>query len=92
VSIHFDQVGHCGAVAVYKVEGYSPKDGMAHGSLDVTVAVCAACHPVVRQQLIGCGMTPYTLGAVTDIRPCRERVTYAPKSYTTTYRSVTRTP
>lgn len=31
----------CSARAVYVVEGYAPADGRAHGSLDVTVRVCA---------------------------------------------------
>lgn len=82
MTIRFDQVGTCTGVATYRVEGYTPKNGLAHGSLDVTVTACLDCHPAVRQQIEECGMTPYSLGMVTDVQPCGERVTFAENNYT----------
>lgn len=84
--ITFDQVGTCTGVATYRVEGYTPKNGRAHGSLDVAITACVDCHPIVRQQLDDLRMTPYSLGMVTDIRPCGERVTFAPNRHTDTYK------
>lgn len=85
--ITFDRFGACTGVATYRVEGYSPANGLAHGSLDVTVTACVDCHLAVRQQIEECGMTPYSLGMVTDIRPCGERTTFAENSFTTQYPS-----
>lgn len=85
--ITFDRIGSCTGVATYRVEGYTPLNGLAHGSLDVDIAACLACHETVRTQLIECGMTPYSLGMVTDVRPCGERTTFADNSFTTKYPS-----
>ena len=85
--ITFDRFGTCTGVATYKVEGYTPKNGLAHGSLDVTVNACVDCHQKVRTQLIECGMTPYSLGMVTDVQPCGDRTTFADNSFTTQYPS-----
>lgn len=75
-------VGTCTGVATYRVEGYSPKNGLAHGSLDVDIAACLDCHATVRQQLVDVGMTPYSIGMVTDIRPCGERTVFEDCTYT----------
>lgn len=82
MSVTFDRANDCTGVATYRVEGYSPLNGLAHGSLDVTVNACVDCHQAVRNQIIDCGMTPYSLGMVTDIQPCGERVTFRPNRYT----------
>lgn len=83
--ITFDTVGTCTGVATYTVECYSPADGFAHGSLDVTVTTCVDCHQALRKQLEDCGMTPYSVSMGTSIRPCGERCTFAENSYTTKY-------
>lgn len=85
--ITFDRVGTCTVVATCRVEGYSPANGLAHGSLDVTVTACVDCHATVRQQLIDCAMTPYSIGMGADIRPCGERVTFSENSFTAQYLS-----
>lgn len=85
MTITFDRMDTYAGVATYRVEGYSPKDGRAHGSLDVDIAVCVDCHGKIRQRLIDCGMTPYSLSAVTEIRPCGERTTFSENSFTTKY-------
>jgi hypothetical protein len=85
VSITFDRANDCTGVATYRVEGYSPLNGLAHGSLDVTVTACLDCHPEIRRGLENCGMTPYSLGMVTDIQPCGERMTFSPNRYTSSY-------
>lgn len=87
MTIRFDIVGTCTGVATYRVEGCSPAGGLAHGSLDVDIAACLDCHETVRSQLIECGMTPYSVGAASDIRPCGERTVFAENSYTAKYPS-----
>lgn len=82
--ILFDQAWACAHTGTAVVEGYSPKEGLAHGSLDVTVSVCARHHQVLRAQLDGCGMTPYSLNMVSD-RLCGTRTTFEENTYTSTY-------
>lgn len=84
MTIRFDHVGQCSGSATVMVEGYSPANGMAHGSLDVTLHVCADCLPAYRQQLDACGMTPYSRQSVTG-RECGERATFADNKYTAQY-------
>jgi hypothetical protein len=44
----------CGAVSVTRIEGYSPRDGKTHGSLDVAVYACAEhAHEARTQWLAG---------------------------------------
>lgn len=61
--ITFGRVGECPAPVVYVVEGYSPGDGLAHGSLDVVVHACEGCMASVRAGLDDRGMTPYSVRA-----------------------------
>lgn len=80
-----DRVGACTGVAVYRIEGYTPLNGLAHGSLDVVVATCTDCYHSVRAQMSACGLTPYSpysMVAVSQVRPCGERTTFAPNRYT----------
>jgi hypothetical protein len=81
VTITFDRVGSCPAMAVVIVEGYTPANGLAHGSLDVTVRACDACHHTVRDQMDACGMTPYTVQPRSVAR-CGDRTVFQPSRYT----------
>lgn len=92
--ITFDRVGGCDNSVTMLIEGYSPKDGRAHGSLDVTIRSCADCHQIYRTQLFACGMTAYSYtgtvshddrnGRLVALR-CGDRATYEANKYTTTY-------
>lgn len=82
----FDQVGQCHGTATVMVEGYSPKDGRAHGSLDVTVHVCSGCHERVRRELWTCGMTPYSIQSAA-MRTCGERTIFDDNEYARMYTS-----
>lgn len=84
MTIRFDHVGACQAEATFIVEGYSPRDGHAHGSIDVVQRACDDCHLVVRSQMEECGLTPYSALLVTD-RRCGDRTVYGENKYTDTY-------
>lgn len=60
MNITSSTVGTCTAEAVVCVEGYSPRDGRAHGDLDVAVYVCEAHHETARTEWLA-GLTPYTI-------------------------------
>jgi hypothetical protein len=76
-----DHVGDCPNPATVSVEGYSAKDGRAHGCLDVVVRACDDCHPTVRAQLIDCSMTTYSrLTAL--VRRCGDRLVFQECAYT----------
>jgi hypothetical protein len=83
----FDHVGDCLNPATVSVEGYSTKDGQAHGSLDVVVRTCDDCHPRVRTQLIDCHMTPYSIPAAHG-RRCGDRAILKECAYTQAYTSI----
>jgi hypothetical protein len=89
--ITFDRVGNCGNFVTMLIEGYSPKDGRAHGSLDVTIRSCRECHQTYRDQLEACGMTPYSYtGSVSHTERkgrmvpllCGDLTTFAENAYT----------
>lgn len=80
----FDRVGTCTAVATRLVEGYSPADGRAHGSLDVTVHVCQECLGGLRERLWRSGMTPYTCVSASG-RVCGERTIFDDNEYVKNY-------
>ena len=84
MTITFDHVGTCPHKTTVMVEGYSPRDGRAHGSLDVTVRVCDACHQTTRTQLFACGMTPYSRPTRTEMG-CGDRTTFEENKYSTVY-------
>jgi len=77
----FDHIGVCTSTATVMVEGYSPKDGRAHGSLDVTVHVCKDCHGAIRDSLWACSMTPYSRPSSAE-RRCGERTIFEDCAYT----------
>jgi hypothetical protein len=85
MTITFDRVGVCTRPGTYLVEGYSPANGMAHGSLDVTVRVCGDCHQTLRQQLWDCGMTPYSREGVWTNIECGDRTVFSTNKYVTMY-------
>lgn len=76
----FDRVGTCDGTATAMVEGYSPADGRAHGSLDVTVHVCSGCLGRLREELWRAGMTPYTCVSTAE-RACGERTIFDDNEY-----------
>lgn len=89
MTITFDVVGSCTNLPTRQVEGYNAKDGLAHGSLDVTVSVCEDCHQTVRTQITSCGMTPYSLPPCLDMTGrCGDRGTYEPNKYSTVYEGI----
>lgn len=83
--ITFDRVGICLNKARMAVEGYSPRNGRAHGSLTVDVLVCSECHQAVRDSIEACGMTPYTTQSQALDRLCGERTTFEANSYSNTH-------
>lgn len=60
MSITFGKRGSCTLPATRTVEGYSPKDGLAHGELDVVFHSCEAHHQEAREQWLR-GLTAYTV-------------------------------
>lgn len=62
----------CGAPATTCVEGYSPRDGRAHGSLDLTVYACADHATFARTDWLS-GLTAYTCASTPVGRRCGER-------------------
>ncbi|MGW4757500.1 hypothetical protein [Streptomyces chartreusis] len=48
----------CGAPATVRFEGYSPRNGLAHGSLDLAVYACAEHAPRARAEWLG-DLMPY---------------------------------
>lgn len=96
MTITFDHVGTCPNTPAMVIEGYSPKDGRAHGSLDVTIRACADCHQTYRTQIISCGMTPYSFsgcashadrpsGALVALS-CGDRTVFETNKYVARYR------
>lgn len=83
---------HCTAPAVRVVEGYNPKDGIAHGSLDVVVYVCEEHHAAARDmwvQAVGAAsswtrsqppITPHLCGALVDYRDTTSSADEAPET------------
>ena len=61
----------CGAPATVRFEGYSPRDGLAHGSLDLAVYACADHATQARAEWLD-GLLPYRTAAAGDSR-CGER-------------------
>lgn len=59
VEIGEDQPQPCGKLAVYRVEGYSPRDGRMHGSLDAVVYACEDHHDAARNGWLG-ELTPFS--------------------------------
>ncbi|GHA83121.1 hypothetical protein [Streptomyces chryseus] len=68
---------HCTGTVTSAIEAYSPRDGLAHGSLDATAYVCPAHVQTARAMWEGQGLTPYTAkagrgstrcGSLTDFR------------------------
>lgn len=47
-------------VAIYRIEGYSPRDGRLHGSLDVALYACAEHEPRAREVVSASALAPYT--------------------------------
>ncbi|MEU8531575.1 hypothetical protein [Streptomyces parvulus] len=65
----------CGAPAAVCIEGYSPRDGLAHGSLDHTVYACAGHTADARADWLS-GYTTYTCTGTPEGRRCGERFDY----------------
>lgn len=94
MTITFDRVGTCTSYPTMVVEGYTPREGRAHGSLDVTVRTCADCHQTYRTQIISCGMTPFSFtgsvihedrsGVMTPL-VCGDRTVFDENKYVTVY-------
>jgi hypothetical protein len=83
MSITFDRTGDCPRPAVTVVEGYTPLDRRAHGSLDVVVHACQECAQETRKRLDECGMTPYSLPLPQGFqRACGERMAFQGNAYT----------
>jgi hypothetical protein len=74
VSITFSTIGTCTAPAAVCVEGYSPRDGRAHGSLDVVVYACEKHAEVARTEWLA-SLTPYGTTPVPGPR-CGEMTTF----------------
>ncbi|WP_371528396.1 hypothetical protein OG302_22400 [Streptomyces sp. NBC_01283] len=64
----------CGAPAAALIEGYSPRDGLAHGSLDLTVYACDEHATTARTDWLR-GMTPYSMPSPSG-RRCGTRFDY----------------
>lgn len=62
----------CTATATSCIEGYSPRDGRAHGSLDTTTYTCAAHAPATRAEVEAAGLTAYTC-ETSGLFTCGER-------------------
>ncbi|WP_411091387.1 hypothetical protein [Streptomyces sp. 049-1] len=65
----------CGVPAAVCIEGYSPRDGLAHGSLDHTVYACAGHTADARADWLS-GYTTYTCTGTPEGRRCGERFDY----------------
>ncbi|MEU2975988.1 hypothetical protein ABZ678_02965 [Streptomyces hirsutus] len=72
-----DRIGECGTAAAVRLEGYSPRQGLAHGSLDVIVYACEEHKATARAEWLE-GFTPYTTAA-TGTAQCGDRFTFEPK-------------
>lgn len=57
----------CGAPATARIEGYSPRDGRMHGSLDLVVYACEQHTSHARDTWLG-NLLPHTGRQVTDAR------------------------
>lgn len=57
----------CGAPATARIEGYSPRNGRLHGSLDLAVYACAEHVAQARDTWLG-NLLPHTTRYVTDAR------------------------
>jgi hypothetical protein len=57
----------CGAPATARIEGYSPRDGRTHGSLDLAVYACDDHTTQARDTWLGT-LLPYTTRYVADAR------------------------
>lgn len=95
--ITFDHIGSCPNPPVFLIEGYTPKHGLAHGSLDVTVRACQGCFEGRRLQIEACGMTPYSFtgcpthsegaeGRLTALS-CGDRTVFQENAFTAAHRS-----
>jgi len=63
----------CGRPAVRRIEAYTAADGIAHGSLDASVYVCADHVEPTRDALAAAGFTPYLVpqpGPMGDVKRC----------------------
>lgn len=76
MALTFDTVGTCTATPTRVVEGYSPAGGLAHGSLDVVVDACDACHEAMRQVVEESGLLPYSCMHMTGEGRCGVRLTF----------------
>ena len=57
----------CGAPATVRIEGYSPRNGRLHGSLDLAVYACEQHTTQARDTWLG-NLLPHTTRYVTDAR------------------------
>lgn len=69
MAISFGKRGTCTLPATRTVEGYSPKDGAAHGELDVVYHSCEAHHQEAKEQWLR-GLTAYTVAQRPRQRVC----------------------
>jgi hypothetical protein len=90
MTIRFDKVGKCPSYPTMLVEGYTPREGRAHGSLDVTVRCCADHHQKYRDEINACGMTAFSFtgsvvqgerGGVTTPLLCGDRTIFDDNEY-----------
>lgn len=65
----------CGATATVRIEGYSARYGLAHGSLDVIVYACAEHAAEARTEWLS-GLTPYNTATAPDSHRCGDRVDF----------------
>lgn len=64
----------CGAPATVRLEGYSARDGLAHGSLDVIVYACQEHTDTARTEWLA-GLTPYGSPVIGTAR-CGDRFSF----------------
>ncbi|GHD13316.1 hypothetical protein GCM10010313_38010 [Streptomyces violarus] len=65
----------CRAPASVRIEGYSARDGVTHGSLDVIVHACSEHAGQARTERLN-GFTPYTTAPTAGAR-CGDRLSFA---------------
>ncbi|WP_280335870.1 hypothetical protein [Nocardia wallacei] len=58
----------CGRDAAHRVEGYSPRNGLLHGSLDVVVYACPDHHDIARREWLA-GLAAYSCEVAASLPP-----------------------
>ncbi|MCP2327611.1 hypothetical protein HDA40_006118 [Hamadaea flava] len=66
----------CGQPATVRIEAYSPRDGLAHGTLDVSVNVCDAHVEPVSATLRQAGFTAHRDGQAQSGKRCGDGYDY----------------